>query len=234
MRLYGYGAMVSLGGVLAFAFLWTRRKGLGLDENAYWTLVNLILAAGFLGGKGLFLLQYGGRPSFSRGYSVFGALASVIIVVAVYARRRGLSPLRLLDPVVWTLPFWHAFGRLGCFLAGCCHGRPTDWAWGVAFRDPRALVPPELLGVRLHPTQLLEAAGDALIALALWPLLRSVESGRRRPGLVCGAYLAGYGALRVALEPLRGDVSHGQALGLGMLAASAATFAWRARCSPSC
>lgn len=243
LRLYGYGASIMLGGVLGARFLWLRREKMGLpDEESFWALINLTVLSGFLGGKLLFLIQYGWRDlSIMNGYSAFGGFISVPLCVAFFARWKKIPVLKLADYVFLCAAFWHAFGRLGCFLAGCCYGKPTNLPWGLAFRDARSMVPPELLGVRLHPVQLYEAAGDLLIASVLWRVLRATEEGKYKPGLVVAGHFAAYGVLRFSLEFLRGDtlpllgpLSQGQALGLGLIAASFAILVWRNRCSPSC
>lgn len=243
LRLCSYGVAIALGGVIGARLLWLRREKMGLrDEESFWALINLTVLAGFLGGKLLFLLQYGWRDlSIANGYSAFGGFVSVPLCVALFARWKKIPALKLMDYVFLCALFWHAFGRLGCFLAGCCYGRSTGLPWGVVFRDPRSLIPPQWLGVPLHPVQLYEAAGDLLIAAVLWRVLRATEEGKYRPGLVVAGHFAAYGVLRFCLEFLRGDAlpfpgpfSQGQALGLGLIAASAGIMVWRSRCSPSC
>lgn len=249
-RLYGYGAMIVLGGVLSLGFLRRRGRKAGLrGDDDFWILVNVILASGFLGGRLLFLIEYTRwlsrdfwrtLVSPSTGFSVLGAFVCVPAAVWLFCRRRGVPFLRLLDTLCVVAPIWHVFGRFGCLLAGCCYGVPTSAPWAIAFRDPRALVPPAWLGVPLHPTQLYEAVGNALIAAGLYRLLTRTEGAR--PGLVAAAYFAAYGALRFAEEFYRGDavplglpgLTAGQGLGLGLIAFSAALLAWRSACSRPC
>lgn len=243
-KLYGYGAAITLGGALAARLIWTRRRRVGLrDEESYWALMNIAALSGFLGGKILYMLQYGVREGFSlmSGYSAFGGFVSVPLALAAFARWKGISALRLFDYMFAAASFWHAFGRLGCFLAGCCYGKPTELPWGIAFRDPRSMIPPQLLGVRLHPVQLYEAGADLLVSYALFRLIALCEERGLAPGLPAAVYLAAYGILRSSLEllradtlPLLGPLTQGQALGAGLLAASAGLLAWRGRCSRSC
>jgi hypothetical protein len=89
---------------------------------------------------------------------------------------------------------------VGCFLTGCCHGRPA--AFGVAYGEAAARegLPRPWVGVRLFPVQAVEAAGLALVAGGGLALLPSVA-----PGRVFAAVLAGHGVLRLATEELRGD-----------------------------
>lgn len=243
LRLYGYGAAIVFGAALSARLMWRWREKAGLrDEESFWALINIAALSGFLGGKLLFLIQYGWRDlTVMNGYSVLGGFLSVPLAIAAFARWKKLSLFTLTDYMFVIAPFWHAFGRLGCFLAGCCYGRPTELPWGVTFRDPHSLVPPSLLGTRLHPVQLYEALGDLIIVALLYRLLRAIENGRFKPGLVWAAYFALYGVLRFSLEFLRGDglpfagpVTQGQALGLGLIVASGVILAWRRACSPSC
>ncbi|MDD5303738.1 MAG: prolipoprotein diacylglyceryl transferase [Elusimicrobia bacterium] len=242
-KLYGYGAAITLGGIVSVRLLWPHRARMGLrDEESFWALINLCVISGFLGGKILFLIQYGWRDlSIMNGYSVLGGFVSVPLCVALFARWKKIPVLKLADYMFMGALIGHIFGRLGCFLAGCCYGKPTNLPWGVVFRDPRSMIPPELLGVHLHPVQLYEMAGNLILALVLWRVLLAIEEGKYKPGLVAAGHFAAYGVLRFSLEFLRGDtlsflgpLTQGQALGLGLVAASAGIMVWRSRCSPSC
>jgi phosphatidylglycerol:prolipoprotein diacylglycerol transferase len=242
-RLYGYGAAITLGGIVSVSILWPHRAKMGLrDEESFWALINLCVTSGFLGGKLLFLIQYGWRDlSIMNGYSVLGGFASVPLCVVLFARWKKIPVLKLADYMFMGALMGHIFGRLGCFLAGCCYGRPTDLPWGVVFRDARSMIPPELLGVHLHPVQLYEAACNLVLALVLWRVLLATEEGKCRPGLVAAGHFAAYGVIRFILEFLRGDtlpsvgpLTQGQTMGLVLIAASGGLMVWRSRCSPSC
>jgi phosphatidylglycerol:prolipoprotein diacylglycerol transferase len=247
-HLYGYGAMIVLGGVFSFWLLRVRMAKLGLKSaDDFWILVNVILGAGFGGGRLLYLFEY--TVPFSKefwrtlvspssGFSVLGGFISVPIALWLFARWKKISFLRLFDTVCVMAPLGHMFGRFGCLLAGCCHGRPTDEPWGIVFRDPASQVPSVWLGVPLHPTQLYEAFCNAVIAVCLYQLLKRTENGR--PGLVAAAYFAAYGIVRFFEEYYRGDtvplhalgLTAGQGLGIVLVAFSFALLAWRKLCTP--
>lgn len=245
IAVFGYGVMITLGGLLGFWFLHSRLKIAGLrGEDDFWILVNVMLLGGFAGGRLLYLFQltqplsaafWRALISPSSGFSVFGAFATVPLAVYGFCRVRGIPFWRLFDVISVMAPLWHGFGRIGCFLAGCCHGRPTDLPWGIVFRDPQSQIPANWLGIPLHPTQLYEAFANWIAAFFLWRLFLRTE--KRPPALVTACYFGAYGIIRFVEEFFRGDTSpagfgltQGQALGLGLLAAAAAIAVWRKRC----
>ena len=100
--------------------------------------------------------------------------------------------------------------------------------WGVVFTDAHSLVPPELLGVALHPTQLYESAGNLL----LFFLLHAAYKKPHRAGTILVEYIWGYSLMRFVIEFFRGDFrgeyllwfSPSQAIAL--LAAAVAFVLW--------
>ena len=243
-RVFSYGALICLGGIFSSLIWKAKREKIGLrTRDDFWLLVNAVLLGGFVGGRALFILQYvrfnaaelrAAIFTFNRGFSVLGAFLGVLAGARLVAWRRGLAFLRLLDYVSLVAPFWHVFGRLGCFAAGCCCGRPAALPWAVRFTNPACLVAPRLLGVPLHPVQLYEALGDLCVFLALYFLvLPQVELGRLPFGTLSGLYFAAYGALRFFLEFYRADtvpgllgLTGGQNLSLVLLASGLALAAW--------
>jgi hypothetical protein len=120
----------------------------------------------------------------------------VLTAAAAIAHLAGQPVWRTLDATAISLGAFIVFGRLGCLTGGCCHGRPCRI--GVRYRDPEAVESP-LLGVRLFPVQLVEAAWTLLVTL----LALSVSG--RGPGTALWCWLLGYSAGRFVLELARGD-----------------------------
>lgn len=255
-RVTSYVALIALAGIVTLFYFKRFESKLGLAKSDdFWVLVNIIGFAGFLGGRLLFLatssLTFPTFGSFlaavvsnEHGLSTFGALLGVLAGVAAASRRLKLDFLRILDFVCLAIPVGHAIARVGCFLNGCCYGRPVagHLPWSVAFTDPAAGLPPLLRGVPLHPTQLYESAGDLVIAGVLFFLvLPRVGRGRFGPGLVCAAYLAGYGLVRYVSEAFRADPELlrgtafpiAQAYSLAMIPVAAAFLILAARRSPA-
>jgi len=174
----------------------------------------------------------------------YGALLGAIATAILYARIRKLSPFLVLDVMAPAWAIGHAFGRIGCYLGGCCFGTPTDGPLGVSF--PRnsaayfelehhdAAFIGELGTVPLIPIQLFEACGELLLVGGLTYLLLK----KLPDGAVFLTYAASYSVMRFILEwwrfdPVRGWVVEGwvstsQAIAIGMLAV-AIGFAVRVR-----
>ena len=133
----------------------------------------------------------------SSGFVVYGGIVIAVAATFLYAKLKKLSYLAYLDTLIPFVALAQGFGRIGCFLAGCCYGRETDSFLGVIF--PYGSIAPS--GIKLLPTQLFSSAGDFLLFLGLLLLAGRV----RQRGVVGSAYLIAYGIGRFAMEFLRGD-----------------------------
>lgn len=109
----------------------------------------------------------------------------------------------MLDIMAITTCLVHMFGRVGCFLAGCCHGIPTESIFGVTYIDPACSADP--LNTPLHPTQLYEAGFIGLVMVYLLFL----RDRKKFNGQLFLTYLFLYGIGRFLLEYLRGDLARG-------------------------
>jgi phosphatidylglycerol:prolipoprotein diacylglycerol transferase len=240
-RLPAYGFMVALGYSSAIYYLLKYRANGAVTREQAGDLVFYSALAGILGAKAVFAATYWtelGRDSVSRflyilrsfqyGFVFYGGLISGAAAFFIYCRRHKLNFLKAADHFAPALALAHGFGRIGCFLAGCCYGRPSSGGLGVAFTNPLCEVPRSYLGVPLYPTQLIEAAGNFLIFGGLVCLSRRAKplSG----GIILSVYILAYSFLRFMVEFLRGDDRGGSWLGLSpaqlisVVVASAAIF----------
>ena len=128
------------------------------------------------------------------GLSWFGGFLGGVGAGLWSLHRRRIPLVPALAAASPALAIGHAIGRIGCFMVGDDYGRPTDLPWGIAF--PRGLPPTT---VPVHPTQLYETAGLAVIA---WLLIRWRRSGVA-DAIVFGRYLVLAGALRFLIEFIR-------------------------------
>jgi len=206
--LHTYGLLVVLGYGAGLWLATRQARRTGLDANRILDLGIFIALAAVLGSKALMLVEdwryYTSNPSaiFSlatlQAAGVFyGGFLAALLAAAWYIRRHRMPFLQTADAFVPGLLIGHAIGRMGCFAAGCCWGRPTDVPWAVTFSDPYAHdlvgVP---LGLPLHPAQLYEVAALLLIWAAMWPIARR----RTFPGQMLSLYLILYGVVRFGLE----------------------------------
>ncbi len=235
-----YGAMLSLalllGGALAVRAAVRR---VGLDAASATAAVLTAAVGGYAGGHLAFLvvetLRPGGDPLLALqhpGLVFYGAPFGALLALVALRRPLSLPLLVLLDATTPAIPLAHAIGRLGCFLGGCCYGRPWDGPWAVVATHP--LAPAAHPAVPRHPVALYESGGLLLIALGLTlhpP--RRLGNGRR-----LALYGLLYSLLRVLTEHLRGDAVRGLFFGgilststalSGLLLVTCAVYLWRTR-----
>jgi phosphatidylglycerol:prolipoprotein diacylglycerol transferase len=146
------------------------------------------------------------------GLAYYGGLIAASGAALWFLRRERLPVAKVCDAAAVVVPIGLVFGRLGCFLGGCCFGVVSDSRIALSFpayspasekqfRDG-LIASKALPSLPVHPTQLYEAAGCLLIA---W-LLRAVVTPRKRfDGQVMLAFLGLYAVLRFGLEYLRDD-----------------------------
>ena len=240
-ELASYGLMTALGYAAAALYLLPRLKKINLDKDTFWNLIFIAFMGALIGAKLLFIIvswpQLGTTLAdkianivrdFRYGFVFFGGMIVSVASLIFYMKKKGLPVLKTSDFLIVGLPLGHALGRIGCFLAGCCYGRPTDMPWGVTFTNPHALVAPEFVGVPLHPTQLYEAAGN----LILFFILHKLYNKPHKNGMILLAYVSCYAFMRFMIEFFRGDFRGEYILGLSpsqlisLLTALAAGAVW--------
>jgi phosphatidylglycerol:prolipoprotein diacylglycerol transferase len=207
-----YGFMIALGFLLC-VYVSKReaeRQGMSGDrivDISFWALL-----IGMLGCRILYIITrwdyYLVHPIemffIWEGGLVFWAGPLVCIPFFVwYTRKYDLDMWKTLDIGAQAVPLAHAFGRIGCFAAGCCYGRPTYSDYGVKFFTD--LVDPAYQGINLHPTQIYES----LSLFALFFVLRRMRFTKKFDGQIAFAYLIGYSIIRSIVEVFRGDSIRG-------------------------
>lgn len=126
---------------------------------------------------------------------------AILLVAGLLLRLLGQPVVPYLDVTVLGVGMFLAWGRIGCLMVGCCHGRPHRW--GVCYGSEHVAegFAPHLAGVRLFPIQLVESA--LVLVTVGWGTLLVWQGGQ--PGEALIFYVMGYGAARFALEFARGD-----------------------------
>lgn len=235
---HSYGFFIALGMVLGVVLAVRRGRTVGIATAATLDLTFYAIVVGLIGARGLYVAMHSsdyvrlcagtGVPRstgrvlsdclaavkfWQGGLAFLGGGVLAALVVLLYARRKGLRLGDVADVLAPSVSLAHVFGRLGCFLVGCCYGKP--WHAGAHF-PPDSVAYSELVtrgtlvaGAActpgLHPTQLYESAGELLVFLGLLLVWRR----RQFPGVVALAYAAAYGVLRFFVEILRDDQARG-------------------------
>ena len=232
IRWYGLILVVAIAVAYAVASREAARQALPTGiraDAAVW-----VGLAALVGGRALYVIQNGVPDAGTHplhfvmvwmgGLSFYGGLVAGAAALLLFARRRGLSWLTVLDVAAPAAAVGQAIGHLGCLVSGDSYGIPTDLPWAVIYRNPGAMAP---LGVPLHPTQAYEAILLAGLFLVLWMLRRRLSSA---PGALAAVYLAGLAIARFALFFLRDEASvliglkTAQWIGLGILVLAIALY----------
>lgn len=169
------------------------------------------------------------------GMAFHGGFLGIVVATVLFARKVGAPVLAVGDLVAAAAPIGLFFGRIANFINGELVGRAAvDVPWAMVF--------PNGGPVPRHPSQLYEAALEGLVLFAVLAVLARSEDIRRRPGIVIGAFLAGYGLARTICEFFREPdvqlgfilphVTMGQILSLPMIAVGVWVICWAARQDP--
>jgi len=217
--LHTYGVLMAIAFLVGLYVASRQARKAGLDPARITDMAIYVLIAGLIGAKLLLVVvdwqTYWASPKeiFSillSGGVFYGGLICALPVAWFYARHNALDGWQTADVLSPGVAIGQAIGRLGCFAAGCCFGRPALVPWAVTFKDSysfRTVGTP--LDTPLHPSQLYEAGVTFLIFLVLlW------VSGRKKfHGQVLATYVFLYSVARFILERFRGDVVRGSVFG---------------------
>lgn len=213
--IHGYGLMTAIGILAAYFTAEHRAKKKGLQPERVFGLVCWCVVLGYIGSKLLYLCtilpDLMADPgifwrSLGDGWVVFGGILGGILGGYLYCRRSKLEAWKYFDLGLVSVALAQGFGRIGCFLAGCCYGVETDCPLSVNFTHSD-FAPP---GNRV-PTQLISSGLDFLL---FFFLILYDRKWKKRDGEVTAWYLIFYSAGRFLLEFWRGDAARGSVGGL--------------------
>jgi phosphatidylglycerol:prolipoprotein diacylglycerol transferase len=238
LGVHSYGVLIAVGLACGVALAYREGKRQKLDGGRVVDLAFWLIVSGLIGARLAYLLVNaddfaricagsGAPPRGARliwtdctrafrvwegGLVFYGGVVAAAAFAFRFARREGWWPARIADLFAPCLALGHAFGRLGCFAAGCCYGKELNIDWGVFEFPPGSVAFEQYVAAGmspgagttppLHPTQLYEAAGELAIFAALMALRGRL---RPRPGSLLLVYLALYALLRFVVEAFRGD-----------------------------
>lgn len=211
LTIHTYGVLVA-SAFLAAIFLASRESSRkGIEAEKIMDLGLYVLAAAIVGSR-LFEVAVNYRSYLADPVEIFkiwkgglvfyGGFIGAVATGIWFLRRHNLPVWRVGDIAAPSIALGQAIGRLGCFEAGCCYGKPTDLPWAVTFTHPDTLA---IMGVPVHPTQLYESIGTLLLFIALFAYRKRIAFD----GQLFWLYVMGYSVLRFCLEFLRGDTVRG-------------------------
>ncbi|MBE6377745.1 MAG: prolipoprotein diacylglyceryl transferase [Lentisphaerae bacterium] len=208
LAIHWYGIMAACGFMIASWLLERNREYAKLSKDQCGTLLIIAMIAGILGARIFYVVQFFHQYKddlirifyiHEGGLVFYGGFILAFLSIIVYTRKNKLDTIRVLDIFAPAMAAAHCFGRIGCFLNGCCFGRATDAFWGVT-APAGSILYTQTGGLPVHPVQLLEAGENLLLCFFYCWLLKK---GKR--GTVVASYLLIYGILRCINETLRGD-----------------------------
>jgi len=200
ITVHSYGLMIALGVIVCTIALYLEAPREYINQDHLVEAVIVSVLAGLVGARLMYVAlnwsYFAANPAeilFARfeGLSFFGGLFLGAAVLYLWSSRRKISFLKVTDMLAPYLALGYAFGRVGCFLNGCCYGLESDlpWALPVSMHDD----------ILRHPVQLYAALG----AILLFIILKLLRSRKPFVGFMLPALFALYGVLRFTTEFFR-------------------------------
>lgn len=234
LHLRSYGLMMAIAFVVGTFLSLREARRLGLDEDKVVNVILITLIASVFGARMLYVLEHLGEfrrewtsalALWQGGLTLYGGIAAGTFAGLVASRRMGLPVWITADALTPSLALGTMFGRIGCFLNGCCYGRPTNLPWGVVFpHDSFAYL--EFGDQPVHPSQLY----NALAGLLLFALLQLTRRRFRVPGVLFWTFIVLFAIVRIPIDMTRtyeadavlmriglADVTESQLMSAGMI-----------------
>lgn len=240
--LHTYGLCMALGFLCAWQTAAWLCKRTGQNADTLAALLTWLMLAAIAGARIAYVLEhwtaeFAGTPLDiiridKGGLMFYGGLIAAALVLLIEARVRHQHLFQRTDLILAVLPLGHAFGRIGCFMHGCCYGKLTTSWIGVAFPkgspawwEQISATPPLIAqtaaeSLPVIPTQLIESAANLALFIVL---VTQYPKRHAQRGFITGGYLVCYGIIRFLIEYLRGDprmaigpLSIGQAISAGL------------------
>lgn len=212
--IHSYGLMIVIGFLSGLWLAIYRGKKRGIDKEIFMDLGFYLLLSAMFGAKLLHVIifwhdyvrdipQIWNHPKelftyLGSGLVFFGGLLFAIPAGIIYIYKKDLPLWEVADIFVPSIPLAHGFGRIGCFLAGCCYGKQCSLPWAVTFTNSQSLAP---TNIPIHPTQLYSSITNFTIA----GILLILSSKLPRYGQLFWTYLIIYPICRFIIEFYRDD-----------------------------
>jgi phosphatidylglycerol:prolipoprotein diacylglycerol transferase len=202
-----YGLFVALGFVVGLMVTLRVGKSEGITAQQVMDMAFILILSAIIGSRLMYVLMnishYRSNPldtiKIWQGGLVFsGGIICAIPAMLWYVRRHQITMWKAGDLWAPAAAIGQSIGRIGCYMAGCCYGKPTALKWGVVFTHPDSLAPPN---IPLHPTQVYAAiCGFMVFLVLLW-----LYSRKKFEGQVFLWFLILHSTARLFVERFRGD-----------------------------
>ncbi len=209
LTIFTYGALVAFAFLMGIFWVSYEARRLGEDPSKALDLIFWIIVSAIIGSRIYYVVTVEpatilkdplGLFKIWRGGLVFqGGVLFAMVTGFWWIKRHNLPLWKYVDIFTPAIPLGHFIGRMGCFMAGCCHGReaPAGSWYSVIFpNDPHSFAPG---GVPLYPTQLMDGLGELAIFVALL-LFRKHKSFN---GQLMAIYMFSYAVVRFIVELFR-------------------------------
>lgn len=209
-----YGLMLALAFIVGIFLALKKAEKRGIDNNTIINLAFIVMVSAIVGSRLFYVLfhleEFKGRwlytflpiqpdGSIGLGGLIFlGGFLGAILSGAIYIHKKSLSFWKVVDSVAPSLALGLFFGRIGCFLNGCCFGKACSLPWAVTF-PPNSAAGHQMAGVAIHPTQLYSSAYGLLIFIILMLLDRK----NHYDGFLFAIFLLIYGVSRFIVDFFR-------------------------------
>lgn len=207
LHIRSYGLMMAIAFLVGTWLALREARRLSIDEDKLTSVILVVLVSSIVGARALYVLEH--VQAFRRewgsvvavwegGLTLYGGVVAGTIGGLLMARHLGLPMWKVADAVTPSFALGTMFGRVGCYLNGCCYGVPTTMPWGVHFPDD-SFASLEFGNAAVHPSQLYFAFAGLLLFLVTWTLRKRFEV----PGTLFWLFMLLFAMARVILDMTR-------------------------------
>jgi len=212
LQIRSYGFMLALSFLIGIWVAGRRAKRFGIEPQYILDLSVYIILAAVVGSRLLYVVFHLDEfdspleifALWKGGATFYGGMLMAILVSWIYVQRRKIDFMRVADVMAPSIGLGLLFTRVGCFLSGCCYGKPTEHAIGVFF-PPDSPAGHSAAGeaialgvarVALHPTQVYAS----IYGLVIFVVLLALQPRLMKRGAMFGALLVLYGVARFVVD----------------------------------
>ncbi len=211
-KVFGYGFFILIGTIIAYFFAQSRAKSVNMNFDRVTEMALLIVFASYIGGKVFLWFSdwdfYMQNPQKmleinGDGFVFYGSFIFSIASLLLFFYFLKIPSAPVFDVLAICTAFVHGFGKIGCFMAGCCYGKICDFSIGVVYHNTLCQAKP--LDTPLYPVQLI----DAFVIFCAAIFLIWYNKRKKFTGELLLWYIFIYGTARFFTEFIRGDEDRG-------------------------